>query len=562
MTAFKVKKSPVPELQKWGRYVTGTATASLREMFEECFARFRARPAFSSMGVQLSYGEVDRLSRDFAGFLRGHLGLERGERVGIMLPNLLQYPVALIGVLRAGLVVVNINPLYTASELETQLEDAGPAAVVVLENFAHTLAQAIPRTRVRHVISTQVGDLFPAPRRWVVNFAVKRVQRMVPRWRIDGTIGFREALARGRTLRVPETQLDADDIAFLQYTGGTTGRPKGAMLTHRNMLANLEQTRAWAGAVLLEGEETVITALPLYHVFALTANLLLFARLGGNNVLIADPRDLSGFVRVLQRTRFTAITGVNTLYRALLDAKGFDAACAANHGALKLSVAGGMAVQRDVAVRWQQATGAPLVEGYGLTEASPNVCGNPADAREFSGKLGRALPGTEVAIFDEEGRTGSVGEIGEICVRGPQVMPGYWNAPEETAQAFFPGGWLRTGDLGRIDERGYVEFIERRKEVIVVSGFKAYPGEIEAVALQHPGVKDAGVAGLPDARTGEAVALYVVKKDPALDEAALLEHCAKHLAPYKRPRQVFFRESLPKSPIGKVLRRQLRPDGT
>jgi long-chain acyl-CoA synthetase len=511
------------------------------------------------MGTELSYGELDELSRDFAAFLSGDLGLERGERVAIMLPNLLQYPVALIGALRAGLVVVNVNPLYTAPELEFQLEDAGAAAVVVLENFAHTLAQALPRTRVRHVIATQVGDLFAAPRRQLVNFAVTRGRRMGPAWRIDGAIRFRAALERGRALEAPQPALGADDLAFLQYTGGTTGRPKGAMLTHGNLLANLEQTRAWVGGVLAEGEETVITALPLYHVFALTANLLLFLHLGGKNVLIANPRDLPGFIKELRKTRFTAITGVNTLYHALLDAKGFDAVCAANRGALKLSVAGGMAVQRAVAERWQKATGAPLVEGYGLTEASPNVCANPADAREFSGKLGPPLPDTEVAILDEQGTALPSGDIGEICVRGPQVMRGYWRAPQEAAQAFFPGGWLRTGDLGRLDERGYVEFVERRKEVIVVSGFKAYPGEIEAVALQHPGVKEAGVAGVPDPHSGEAVALYVVRKDPALSEAALLAHCAKQLAPYKRPRQVFFREALPKSPIGKVLRRELRP---
>jgi len=534
-------------------------SVTLKDLFEESFARFRERPAFVSMGVALSYGEVDALSRDFAAYLRNGLGLAPGERVAIMLPNLLQYPVALAGVLRAGLVVVNVNPLYTASELAFQLEDAGAAAVVVLENFAHTLEHALPGTRVRHVITTQIGDLFPAPKRWLVNAAVKHLRHMVPAWRIDGAIAFRAALGRGRALEAPQPQLGADDLAFLQYTGGTTGRPKGAMLTHGNLVANLAQTRAWAGAVLAEGAETVITALPLYHVFALTANLLLFLSLGGTNVLIVNPRDLPDFVKTLKKTRFTAITGVNTLYRALLDAEGFDAVCAANRGALKLSVAGGMAVQRSLAERWQQATGAPLVEGYGLTEASPNVCGNPPDAREFSGKLGPPLPGTEVAILDEEGRALPAGQIGEICVRGPQVMPGYWNSPQETAQAFFPGGWLRTGDLGRLDERGTVEFVERRKEVIVVSGFKAYPGEIEAVALQHPGVKEAGVAGIPDARSGEAVALYVVRKDPALGEAELLAHCAKHLAPYKRPQKVFFRDALPKSPIGKVLRRELRP---
>jgi long-chain acyl-CoA synthetase len=514
---------------------------TLDGMFAESFARFRDRPAFVSMGVALTYGEVDALSRDFAAFLRGHIGLAPGERVALMMPNLLQYPVALAGVLRAGLVVVNVNPLYTASELAYQLADSGAAAIVVLENFAHTLEHALPGTRVRHVITTQVGDLFPAPKRWLVNAAVKHLRRMVPAWRIEGAIAFRAALARGRAHELPGPQHRADDLAFLQYTGGTTGVAR-------------------AGAVLAEGAETVITALPLYHVFALTANLLLFLSLGGTNVLIVNPRDLPGFVKELRRTRFSAITGVNTLYRALLDAAGFDAVCAANRGALKLSVAGGMAVQRGVAERWQAAAGAPILEGYGLTEASPNVCGNPPDAREFSGKLGPPLPGTEVAILDEEGRALPAGEIGEICVRGPQVMRGYWNAPEETARAFFPGGWLRTGDLGRLDARGYVEFVERRKEVIVVSGFKAYPGEIETVAMQHPGVLEAGAAAIPDARSGEAVALYVVRRDPALDEKALIGHCAQQLAPYKRPVKVYFRDALPKSPIGKVLRRELRPD--
>jgi long-chain acyl-CoA synthetase len=536
------------------------APETLDAMFAESFARYRQRPAFVSMGAALSYGEVDALSRDFAAFLRGELGLAPGERVALMMPNLLQYPVALAGVLRAGLVVVNVNPLYTATELAFQLEDSGAAAVVVLENFAHVLEHALPGTRVRHVITTQVGDLFPAPRRWLVNAAVKHLRQMVPAWRIEGAVALRKALARGRALELPAPRHGAEDLAFLQYTGGTTGRPKGAMLTHANLMANLAQTRAWAGAALAEGAETVITALPLYHVFSLTANLLLFVNLGGTNVLIANPRDIAGFVKTLRGTRFTAITGVNTLYRALLDAPGFDAVCAANRGRLKLSVAGGMAVQRNVAERWQQATGAPLVEGYGLTEASPNLCANPPQAREFSGTLGPPMPGTEIAIMDEAGRALPAGEVGEICARGAQVMRGYWNAPEETARAFFPGGWLRTGDLGRLDARGHVEFVERRKEVIVVSGFKAYPGEIEAVAMQHPGVLEAGAAGMPDERSGEAVALYVVRRDPALDEKALLEHCAQHLAPYKRPLKVFFRDALPKSPIGKVLRRELRPD--
>jgi len=529
---------------------------TLAQLFEWSCARFRDLPAFTSMGVTLRYRDVDRLSAAFGAFLRLELGLERGDRMAIILPNLLQYPVALIGALRAGLTVVNVNPLYTPVELQVQLADSGAAAVVVLENFAHTLEQALAGTAVRRVIATQVGDVFPLLRRWATNVAVKRMRRMVPDWHIARAVGWREALRGGRA--VPEAAVRPDDVALLQYTGGTTGRPKGAILTHGNLAANVAQTTRWTAGVLKEGEETVITALPLHHIFALTANLLQFMRLGGRNVLIADPRDLKSFVRELQRTRFSAITGVNTLYRALLDAPGFDEACLANRGTLKLAVAGGMSVERAVAERWQAATGVPLIEGYGLTEASPNVCANPADARAFSGKLGLPLPSTEVTIRDEHGGEVARGEVGEICVRGPQVMRGYWNAPEETAQAFFAGGWLRTGDLARMDETGCVEFVERRKDVIVVSGFKAYPSEIEAVALQHPGVKEAGAVGLPHPRSGEVVALFAVRRDPALRAEALAEHCAQRLSPYKRPVRIEFRDALPRTPLGKVLYRELR----
>jgi len=529
------------------------APDTLKRLFEASFARFRDRPAFTSMGATLTYGEVDRLSAAFGAFLRVQLGLQPGERVAVMLPNLLQYPVALIGALRAGLAVVNVNPLYTAAELQFQLADSGAAAVVVLENFAHTLEHALAGTRVRHVVTTQVGDLFPAPKRWALNFAVTRVKHMVPAWQLPGAISLRSALRSNG--RLPEAFVQPDDIAFLQYTGGTTGRPKAAILSHANMGANVAQTAAWIGNALSEGAETVVTALPLCHVFALTANLLVFLKLGGRNLLIANARDLPAMVKELKRTPFSAITGVNTLYNALLDRADF---AALDFSGLKLAIAGGMAVQRAVAERWQRLTGMPLIEGYGLSEASPIVCVNPVDAREYSGKLGLPLPRTEVTIRDEHGAELARGEIGEICVRGPQVMRGYWNAPEETAQAFFPGGWLRTGDLGRIGERGYVEFVERRKDVIVVSGFKAYPSEIEAVAMQHPGVKDAGAVGVPHARSGEVVALFVVKRDPALSAGALAEHCAQRLAPYKRPVRIEFRDSLPKSAIGKVLHRELQ----
>lgn len=535
---------------------------SLQHLLAVSCARFERQAAFANMGVEITYGELDRLSRDFGAFLRGELGLERGDRVAIMLPNLLQYPVALFGALRAGLIVVNVNPLYTATELEHQLADSGATAIVVLENFAHTVERALARTQIRHVVTTRIGDLFPPARRWLANFVVQHVRRMVPPWRIPGAFDFRAALALGAGRMLSDAALGPDDIAFLQYTGGTTGRPKGAMLTHGNMVANVEQTAAWIGIRLKEAEETVITALPLYHVFALTANLLVFVKLGGRNVLVTNPRDMPRFVATLRKTRFTAITGVNTLYNALLGAPGFDAVCAASRGVLKVAVAGGMAVQRAVAERWQRATGVPLVEGYGLTEASPIVCANPIDAREFSGRIGVPVPSTEVAIFDERGDAVAIGETGEICVRGPQVMLGYWNAPEETARAFTADGWLRTGDVGRMDARGFVEFTERRKDVIVVSGFKAYPTEIEDVAMLHPGVKDAGAVGLPDAHSGEAVALFVVRRDPALTAAALLAHCATHLAAYKLPRQIEFRGELPKTPIGKTLRRRLKEEAT
>jgi long-chain acyl-CoA synthetase len=540
--------------------IDARAYASLNELLERSCARFRDGRAFSNMGVSITYGELDRLSRDFAAYLQKALRLSKGERMAIMLPNLLQYPVALFGALRAGLTVVNVNPLYTASELRHQLSDSGATAIVVLENFARTLQEALPGTAVRFVFATQVGDLFPRPKRWLVNLAVKYFKRMVPRWRVPGAVRFRKALAQGAAHTLDDAGVGPGDIAFLQYTGGTTGVAKGAILTHGNVVANIEQVAAWAAGTLKEGAETVITALPLYHIFALTANLLVFVKLGGANVLITNPRDIAGFVAELQKTRFTAITGVNTLFSALMNAPGFEAVAAANRGTLKLAVAGGMAVQGPVAERWQKATGVPLVEGYGLTEASPNVCANRFDAGKFSGKLGLPLPSTEVAILGEDGREIALGEIGEIGVRGPQVMQGYWKAPEQTAGAFTTDGWLTTGDMGRMDERGYVEFTERKKDVIIVSGFKAYPAEIEDVAMLHPGIKDAGAVGVPDERSGETVALFAVRKDPGLTAEALLAHCAKYLTGYKLPRRIEFREQLPKSPIGKVLRRQLREE--
>ena len=533
--------------------------ASLKDMLEQSCGRYAQRPAFSNMGVTISYGELDRLSRSFGAYLQA-LGLRRGDRVAIMLPNLLQYPVALFGALRAGLVVVNVNPLYTARELQHQLADSGAVAIVVLENFAHTLQAVGAKTAVRHVITTQVGDLFPPWRRRLVNLMVKWVQRGVPRWQLAGAMSFPAALQLGGRQTLADVALTHEDTAFLQYTGGTTGVAKGAVLTHGNMVANVEQTLAWIRGSLQEGNEVVVTPLPLYHIFSLTANLLTFVRLGANNVLITNPRDMPRFVRELRRTRFSAITGVNTLFNVLLDAPGFERVRQANAGALKVAVAGGMAVQRTVAQRWQQAMGVPLIEGYGLTEASPIVCANSLEAKAFSGQIGMPLPSTRVAIQDEAGRELPPGEVGEICVQGPQVMRGYWNMPEETARVLGPDGWLRTGDMGVMDAHGSIQFVDRRKDVIVVSGFKVYPTEIEDVVMLHPGVKEAGVVGIPDARSGEAVMLYVVKKDPALTADAVLAHCQANLTPYKVPKWVEFRDTLPKSNIGKILRRTLRDE--
>jgi long-chain acyl-CoA synthetase len=532
---------------------------SLASLLEDACSRFGDRPAFTSMGVSIRYCDLDRLSRHFAAYVQQESGLSKGDRVAILLPNLLQYPIALFGALRAGMVVVNINPLYTASELEQQLHDSGASAIVVLEHFAHTLEQALPGTAVKHVITTQVGDLFPATKRWLVNLMARRIKR-VPEWHIPNALTFRRALARGESRVLHEVAIDPDDVAFLQYTGGTTGHPKGVILTHGNMVANVEQTAVWVGVALREREETVVTALPLYHIFALTANLLLFVKFGGNNVLITDPRDVPRFIAELKNNRYTAITGVNTLFKALLEAPGFSEAAEANRGVLKLAVAGGMALQRSVAERWQQATGVPLIEGYGLTEAAPIVCANRFDLRGYTGKVGVPVPSTEVAILDDHGKELPIGEVGEIGVRGPQVMHGYWNAPDQTQQAFTAEGWLLTGDVGRMDERGYVEFIERKKDVIVVSGFKAYPAEIEDVAMQHPGVKDAAAVGLPDEHSGESVALFIVRKDRTLSAEALLQHCSKHLTRYKLPRRIEFREQLPKTALGKTRRRLLRDE--
>ena len=526
--------------------------SSLRDIFEKSCRRFGHLPAYSNMSVAMSYGELDGLSRDFAAYLQNELGLAKGDRVAIMLPNLLQYPVALFGALRAGLTVVNVNPLYTARELEHQLHDSGATVIVVLENFAHTLQEVLGKTQVKTVITTQIGDMFPAVKALLTNLVVKHVKKMVPAWNIPGAIGFRQALRAGRRHQLKDMALTHDDIAFLQYTGGTTGVAKGAVLTHGNMVANLQQSAAWIARDLDEGVETMILPLPLYHVYALTSNLV-FIKIGAHNILITNPRDLPGFVNELKKIRFTGMIGVNTLYYALLNTPGFSEVAAHT---LKMTSAGGMAVQRAVAEKWKQVTGVPIIEGYGLTETSPVAISNALNIKDWTGTIGLPIPSTEVALLDQEGREVPLGEVGEISIRGPQVTRGYWNQPEETAKAFTSDGWFRTGDMGFMNEKGYVKITDRKKDMILVSGFNVYPNEVEDVIMMHPGVLEVAVIGAPDERSGEVVKAVVVKKDPALTAAELIAHCQKHLTGYKVPKIVEFRtEPLPKTNVGKILRR-------
>jgi long-chain acyl-CoA synthetase len=529
--------------------------ASLKDLAAACCARFADLPAYHSMGTEISYRELDEQSRAFGAWLQKVAQLKRGDRVALMLPNLLQYPVALFGVLRAGLVVVNTNPLYTPRELEHQLKDSGAAAIVVLENFAHTLEQVIGATQVRTVITTQIGDRLPPVKRLLVNAVVKYGKKMVPAWRLPGAVEFNDVVAAGRSLALDELPLTHEDLAFLQYTGGTTGVAKGAMLTHGNMVANVLQVAAWVARDLKDGAETTVVPLPLYHVFALTASLA-FVRKGARTVLIANPRDLKAFIKTLREVPFTAIIGVNTLFRALLDVPQFKDVDVSH---MKLAVAGGMAVQHVVAHRWKERTGVPIVEGYGLTETAPVAIANPLDIKEWSGTIGVPIPGTDAAILDDAGKPVPLGTVGEICLKGPQVMKGYWNRPDETAKCFTEDGWLRTGDMGVMDERGSIKITDRKKDMIIVSGFKVFPNEIEDVVTMHPGVLEAAAIGVPDPRAGEAVKIVVVRKDEALTEAELLEHCKRHLTGYKVPRQIEFRsEPLPKTNIGKILRRALR----
>jgi long-chain acyl-CoA synthetase len=529
---------------------------SIKEVIEEAFANFRQYPAFTNMGATLTYAQLDELSRAFAAWLQHRSGLARGDRVALMMPNVLQYPIALFGALRAGMVVVNTNPLYTPRELEHQLKDSGAKVIVIVENFMHVLQEVLPRTDLKHVLVTGVGDLLGFPKGMVVNFVLRHVRKQVPPWKMPGTVTLRAVLGNGLGLKLQPVALGPEDIAFLQYTGGTTGVAKAAVLTHRNMVANLLQAMAWIRPSLQGGGAgIVITALPLYHIFALTTNCLAFMLLGARNVLITNPRDMPGFVAELKKFKFNFISGVNTLFNGLLHTPGFSAV---DFSALRVSFGGGMAVTPVVAKQWREVTGGVISQGWGLTETSPIATANPIGL-EFNGSVGLPVPSTDVIILDEDGKELPVNGVGEICVFGPQVMRGYWNRPDETDKVMF-GDWLRTGDIGRIDEKGFVYIEDRKKDMILVSGFNVYPNEVESVAAENPGVLEVAAVAQADENSGEVVALFVVKKDPALTAEALIAFCRKQLTGYKIPKHVYFRTELPKTNVGKILRRALRDE--
>jgi long-chain acyl-CoA synthetase len=529
--------------------------ASVRDVFEESCTKFSSRRAYTCMGKSITFAELDELSRVFGVYLQGR-GLKKGDRVALMMPNILQYPVCLFGILRAGCTVVNVNPLYTARELEHQLTDSGAQIIVVVENFATTVAEVVGKSEVKQVIVTSIGEMLGL-KGLLVDFVLRHVKKMIPTWSIPGTIRLSEALAEGSRGTLERVALGHDDVAFLQYTGGTTGVAKGATLLHRNIVANLLQSKAWLNPFLGDEQQVIITPLPLYHIFSLTANCLVFMTLGAENVLIPNPRDIPGFVKEMSKYRFTALTGVNTLFNALLNNADF---AKLDFSAMKMSLGGGMAVQKAVAERWKKVTGKPLIEAYGLTETSPGATMNPFTLPDYNGSIGLPLPSTDLVLRDDEAHDVALGERGEICIKGPQVMAGYWHRPDETAKVIDKNGWLATGDIGVMDEQGFVRIVDRKKDMILVSGFNVYPNEIEAVVAMHPGVLECAAIGVPDTKSGEAVKLFVVKKDPALTAESVIAHCREQLTGYKCPREVEFRDELPKSNVGKILRRELRDE--
>jgi len=531
------------------------AYQSVAEVFDQAIDKFGDNPAFTNLGTTLSYKDMDRLTGQLASYLQSLPDMRKGDRVAIMMPNVLQNPISIFAAMRGGFTVVNTNPLYTARELKHQLSDSGTKVIIVIENFCHVLDEIIAETPIQHVITTQLGDMLNFPKSLIVNLVVKHVKKMVPSFSLPGHVSFRAALKQGSRKRYDPVQLSHEDIAFLQYTGGTTGVAKGAMLTHRNMIANMLQASTWISEKIEESKETIITALPLYHIFSLTANCLTFMKIGALNYLITNPRDMPNFVKELKNVSFTVITGVNTLFIGLLNTPGFDEI---DFSGLKFTLGGGMAVQKPVAERWSRITGSPLLEAYGLTETSPAVCINPLNLAEFNGSIGLPLPSTEVSIQDEDGNLLPQGESGELCVRGPQVMKGYWQSEEATAEVLTADGWLKTGDVAKMDAHGFFRIVDRLKDMILVSGFNVYPNEVESIIAELEGVLEVGVIGVPDGKRGEVVKAVIARKDPALTEADVIAHCRKDLAAYKVPKIVEFRNELPKTNVGKILRRELR----
>jgi long-chain acyl-CoA synthetase len=530
---------------------------SIGDIWRESVGKFADRPAYTCMDKTLTYGEADAMADAFGGYLQGVLKLPKGARVALMMPNVLQYPVCIFGALKAGYTVVNVNPLYTPRELEHQLNDSGAETIVILENFAHTLGQVIGSTKVKNIVVTSLGDMLGFPKSMIVNFVVKHVKKLVPVWNLPGAVKFNAMLKAGAGHQVQPVNVTHDDIAFLQYTGGTTGVSKGAMLTHRNIVANVLQSHAWQKGFISEGKEIIITALPLYHIFSLTANCITQSRLGTQNILITNPRDMPGFVKELGKYKFSIITGVNTLFNGLLHTPGFDKLDFSN---LRLTLGGGMAVQKTVADKWHKVTGSVLLEAYGLTETSPGATINPLDLKEYNGTIGLPISSTEVEIRDDDKKPVPIGERGEICIRGPQVMKGYWNRPDETAKVMHPDGFFATGDIGIMDEKGFIKIVDRKKDMILVSGFNVYPNEVEDVVSRHPGVLEVAAVGVPSEHSGEAVKIFVVKKDPNLTAEELIAFSKTELTGYKVPHQVEFRKDLPKTNVGKILRRALRDE--
>ena len=533
---------------------------SIPQLLSESFQKYSSRPAFVNFGKKITYADLDQMASQFAAYLQKDLGLKKGDRIALMMPNILQYPICLFGALRAGLVVVNVNPLYTARELQYQLKDAGAETIVIFANAGHILQACLSETPVKNIITTQIGDMLGFPKGALINFVLKKVKKMVPDYSLPTAIDFKSILHTRKASEFTPVKMVNSDLAFLQYTGGTTGVSKGAMLSHRNMIANLLQAKAWLSPLLDKTpneQEVIITALPLYHIFSLTANCFTFSYVGGLNVLITNPKDIPGFVKELKKWRFSAFTAVNTLFKALLNHPDF---ANLDFSKLKVSLGGGMAVQKSTAEMWKLKTGKPLIEAYGLTETSPAACINPMDLPQFNGCIGLPISSTEVRIKNDNEKDLAFGENGEICIKGPQVMVGYWNKPEETAKVMTADGFFKTGDIGFMDENGFVKIMDRKKDMILVSGFNVYPNEVEDVVSGHPKILEVAAVGIPHEHSGEAVKLFIVKKDNSLTEQEVIDYCRQNMVAYKVPKAVEFRDSLPKSNVGKILRKELRVD--